>query len=52
MIVKRGDKWLLVSSTGKILGTHPSKDAAESQEAAIKLSQLRAKGERIPEKKG
>ena len=39
-IRKVGNKYQLVArSTGKVLGTHPSKEAAMKQEAAIKISQ-------------
>jgi len=42
IVQKRGDKWVLVSpSTGKVLGTHDSKEKAEAQERAIKSSQNR-----------
>ncbi len=52
MIEKRGQrKWLLRSKrSGKVLGTHPSKTAAERQEAAINISKARAAGHRIPKK--
>lgn len=51
MIKKRGDKWVLVSkTTGKVLGTHSTKKAAESQEAAINISKARAAGHRISKK--
>ena len=52
MIKKRGKKWVLVSKkSGKVLGTHPTKTAAEKQEAAINISKARAAGHRIPRKK-
>lgn len=52
MIKKRGKKWVLKSKkTGRILGTHPSKAKAESQEAAINISKARAAGHRIPRQK-
>ena len=39
MIRKRGSKYVLISkSTGKVLGTHPSKGAAARQERAIQAS--------------
>jgi len=45
MIRKRGNKWVLVSkSTGKTLGTHPSRDAALAQERAIQISKHKGKG--------
>lgn len=49
-IRKAGSKYKLVSSTGKVLGTHPSKAAATRQEKAIQISKARAKGHRIPRK--
>lgn len=51
MIRKRGKKWVLVSKTsGRVLGTHPSKAAAERQEAAVNISKARAAGHHIPKK--
>ena len=44
MIVKRRDKYVLVSSTGKTLGIHPSRKAAEAQEAAINISKRSSHG--------
>ena len=42
-IVKVGDEYQLRSKhTGKVLGTHPSREAAMKQEAAIKISQHKA----------
>ncbi len=39
MIKKRGDKYVLVSKkTGKVLGTHPTREAAVKQEQAIEIS--------------
>jgi hypothetical protein len=43
-----GRKWLLFSHEGKVLGAHPSKRAAETQERAISISKARARGYRIP----
>lgn len=37
-IIKRGDKYLLMSKKGKVLGTHPSEKKARNQEVAIKKS--------------
>lgn len=52
MIKKRGKKWVLVSKkTKKVLETHPSKTAAERQEAAINISKARAAGYKIPRRK-
>lgn len=45
-IVHRNGKWLLLGvhakNKGKVLGTHPSRESAVAQEAAIKASQARA----------
>jgi len=41
-------KWVLLSRKGKVLGTHPSRRAAEAQEHAINISKARAAGHRIP----
>ena len=52
MIKKQKSKWVLKSKkTGKVLGTHPTKKAAKSQEAAINISKARAAGHRILRKK-
>lgn len=38
-IVKRGDQWVLMNKAGtKVLGKHPSKEAALKQEQAIQIS--------------
>lgn len=51
MIRKRGKKWVLLSkSSGRVLGTHPTRAAAVRQERAINLSQARAAGHHIPRK--
>jgi len=51
MIKKRGKKWILLSrKTGRVMGTHPTKAGAESQEAAVNISKARAAGHRIPRK--
>jgi hypothetical protein len=43
MIVHSGSKWILYTSDGKrVLGKHPSKEAAEAQERAIEASKARA----------
>lgn len=47
----KGGKFELVSGTGKVLGTHNSRAAAERQEKAIQISKARAAGHRIPKKK-
>lgn len=52
MIKKAGKKWKLYAHDGrKVLGTHPTRAAAEKQEAAINISKARAAGHRIPRKK-
>ena len=49
VITKLGRKWILFSKTGKkILGTHPTKRAAEAQEHAINIAKARRAGHRIP----
>ena len=35
MVEQRGEKWVLVSGGGEVLGTHDTKEAAEAQERAI-----------------
>ena len=54
MIVKLGRKWILFSKTGKkkILGTHPTRRAAEAQEHAINIAKARRAGHRIPRLRG
>ena len=47
----KGKGFDLVSSKGKVLGTHPTRAAAAKQEVAIRLSELRAKGRSIPKKR-
>jgi len=48
-VVRRGKKWVLLSKrTGRVLGTHPSRAAAVSQETAINISKARAHGHKIP----
>jgi len=37
-IRKRGSKFVLISKKGRVLGTHPSRKAAEKQEDAINIS--------------
>lgn len=48
---KKGDKYQLVSSDGRVLGTHPTRSEAQKQEAAVNVSKARAAGHRIPNKK-
>jgi hypothetical protein len=39
VIEKRGNKWVLVSkTTGKVLGTHATRQEAVAQEKAIQIS--------------
>ncbi|MEK7142711.1 MAG: hypothetical protein AAB785_00705 [Patescibacteria group bacterium] len=50
-VQRRGRKWVLLSKkSGRVLGTHPSKSAAERQERAITISKARAAGHRIPKR--
>lgn len=37
-IRKRGDKWVVVSKKGKVLGTHDTKKSALKQLAAIEIN--------------
>lgn len=49
MTIKKEDGYVLRSKrTGRKLGTHPTRAAAERQEAAINISKARAAGHRIP----
>jgi len=41
MIEKRGDKHVVLSSTGKVLGTHPSHKQAVAQLQAVEASKER-----------
>lgn len=38
IIKQEGNKWVLYSKKGKVLGKHKTKKAAEKQEAAINIS--------------
>jgi|SRR5262245_16330556 len=49
MIVKRGKRYVLKSKeSGRTLGVHPSRMAAERQETAINMSKARAAGHKLP----
>jgi hypothetical protein len=48
MIEKIGKKWFLFSRKGKVIGTHPTKKKAKTQERAITISKARAAGHQIP----
>src|SRR5215468_8567971 len=49
MIVKRGKRYVLRSKeSGRTLGVHPSRAAAERQETAINMSKARAAGHKLP----
>jgi len=37
-IRRRGNKWVLLSKTGKVLGTHDTKQQARNQEIAVQIS--------------
>ncbi len=51
-IVKEHGKFVLRSkTTGKKLGVHPTRAAAERQERAINISKARKSGHRIPKKR-
>lgn len=44
MIVRKGKNWVLMTRDGKrVLGTHPSKEAAMAQERAIDISKEQRK---------
>lgn len=44
MIRKRGDKWVVLNEEGtKVLGEHPTKEAADKQLAAIEASKANRK---------
>ena len=43
VVQKRRGKFVLISKTGKVLGTHDTKKGAENQERAIKISESRRK---------
>lgn len=51
-IRKVGNKFKLISGTGRTLGTHDSRAAAARQEKAIQISKARAAGHPIPKKRG
>ena len=40
-IRRRGGKFVLVASSGKVLGEHPTRKKAEAQEAAINISKAK-----------
>ena len=48
---KKGSRFQLISSTGKVLGTHSTRAGAEKQEKAIQISKARKAGKRIPKKR-
>jgi UDP-N-acetylmuramyl tripeptide synthase len=49
MIRQVHGKYVLFNKEGsKILGHHPTKEAAEKQEIAINLSKARAAGDKVP----
>lgn len=51
MIKKSAGNYVLYTKDGsKRLGTHPTKEAAEAQEAAIQISKARKAGHKIPKK--
>ncbi len=51
-IRKRGGKHVLVSRTGKTLGSHRTRAEAEAQESAVNISKAKKAGHRIPKKRG
>jgi hypothetical protein len=46
-IRKQGEKFLLISTDGKVLGTHNTRAAATEQESAVNISKARETGRRI-----
>jgi len=46
MIVKRNDKFVLLSREGKVLGRHDSKKEAQNQEQAIEISKAAQGGKK------
>lgn len=44
---RRGNKWQVVSDSGTVLGSHTTKQAAQNQAVAVKLS-YQAKGDDVP----
>ena len=51
MLKKEGNMWNLYSkTTGKKLGSHPSRANALKQEMAIQISKARKAGHKIPKK--
>jgi len=49
MIVRRGKRYVLRSKeSGRTLGVHPTRAAAERQETAINMSKARAAGHKLP----
>lgn len=49
-VERRNGKFVLVSRTGKVLGRHDTRSAAERQEKKIQIEKARAAGHRIPRK--
>lgn len=41
MIKKDGDKWKVTSKDGKVLGTHPTKEKAQKQLAAVEIAKYK-----------
>ena len=52
MILKLGEKYVLFSHKGKLLGEHRTFRAAKAQEVAVNISKARVAGHRIPRRKG
>jgi hypothetical protein len=42
-VVRRGNKWVVLSKSGRVLGTHSSKKAAREQQKALYASESREK---------
>lgn len=44
-VMQRGSKWVVVKAdSGRVLGTHPTKEAAQEQVRAIYANEKRRKG--------
>jgi len=43
MIKKKGSKYIVTSESGKVLGTHDTKEKAQKQLAAVEISKAKKK---------
>ena len=51
MIRRRGKKFQLVSSGGRVMGSHSSRAGAVRQEREVRVSKARRAGHRIPRRR-